>query len=392
MTLKVYNASATELDDPSLNNSWRNLESRQTYHVKYVLPSGLALSIRNLNMTANTTINPQFVATYSGMMPSSTTTGSYAIALNTTGLSFDYVEITLPLSSSAANRILHCTDWNYATALCSSWESNPTSSYTGIFNSTHFVFNVTSFDAYMAGVYTAPATSSSPAATTASVSGGNSGGSGFNYLPVQPDHGKLSISSYPAYMTAEQGQQVSYTFTLKNVGNATLHDVKVAIKGINLGWFSLEPGTVRTVSELKADEEQIFTLKVRLPADAVPQTYRLTLNATSDDNSVNAVSSVFEVLEKAKAEPISSIVAASVVAASANKVKPEVKVQAGGLTPAMVTELPSDLTPTGKGVAFSLYGGSSLLLLGIARRSRRMHKLHAAHLMTAHRSGRGKKQ
>lgn len=392
VTVHVRDGTGDASSNFELNSSVTSKEFvfdwERKYDITYLHPAGNTLELRNAALTMNATVNPQFVDSYSGMLPSSTTMASYVIALNTTGLSFDSAEITILLSSAAANRILHCLNWDYSTAVCSSWESNSTSSYNGTFNSTHFVFNVTSFDAYMAGVYTVPPTtdaSSNPEATTApgSAGRGNSGSSD-STAPSVEHRGKLSLLDYPAYMNAEQGGgQVSYTFVLKNIGNGTLHDVKLAITGIAQGWFSLEP---REVSELNADTEQIFILKVHLPAGAAPKNYSLVLNAASDEGSLDAVSSVFEVLEKSQNEPIPEI---------ANDVEPgngeEVHANGGGPTPADVAEIPSDLTPAGRGVGISLVGGSGLLFWRTTRRRRRMHKLHKAHLMAAH-SAMGKKQ
>lgn len=193
-------------------------------------------------------------------------------------------------------------------------------------------------------------------------------------------------------MNAEQGKQGSYTFTVKNIGNTTLHGVKLKIDGLNPAWFSLEPGTV---SELNADEVHIFTLTVRPPADTAPKKYSLTLNATSDDGVNAMASSVFEVVtEKAKAK--------STLIADVNNSVADVKPSGNKVqdTPAPTTTptTPWDANPLQMDrVGFFLIGGSGLLFWRATIRRRKMHKLHdETHLMAVRNSpsasGNDKKQ
>lgn len=136
-----------------------------------------------------------------------------------------------------------------------------------------------------------------------SSSGG--GGSGYSapsssgavsYFAIQPERGKLSISQYPTYIDAEQDELMFQTITVKNTGNATLHDVKLALEGMDLSWFSVNPGKV---SELAAGSEQTFIMKIKPLADAAAKKYILMLRAVSDE-SIDEASSVFELIEKTK--------------------------------------------------------------------------------------------
>lgn len=178
-TIRIYNDTNEILPESGLNDTNPNIEQdisdENKYYVLYTLNTGHRLLLRNIALSTNITIDPQFVDVYSGMLPSSTTASSYAIALNASNISFDSAEITLPVSGTP-NKILHCLSWDFASAACSSWISSDLSAYNYTLSGGNLTFNITSFDAYMAGTYTAPSTTSS------SPSGGSSGGGKSNAM------------------------------------------------------------------------------------------------------------------------------------------------------------------------------------------------------------------
>ncbi len=158
-TIRLYNETKNIIPDFKVNNTNPSknvlIEHNKRYNIDFILPKGPALTIRNLKLTKNATISPQFVDIYTAALPSSTTARSYAVALNDTNLSYDTAQIILPISG-AVNRILHCTNWNFSTAVCYNWKSNPLSDYNYTINGSNLTFNVTGFDAYLAAEYIAP--------------------------------------------------------------------------------------------------------------------------------------------------------------------------------------------------------------------------------------------
>jgi len=152
--IKIYKEGFI-FDEGILNttNKWKevkNLEEESEVDIEYELPSKVKLRIRNLNMTKNLTLVPVFVSNYTGELLSFVSIKSSVIALNDSGLNYEGSEITLPISGSI-NRILHCVNWNFSSSNCLQWQLHNLSDYNHTLNSTHIIFNVSSFDAYGAG-------------------------------------------------------------------------------------------------------------------------------------------------------------------------------------------------------------------------------------------------
>jgi len=57
----------------------------------------------------------------------------------------------LPKNGGEVNSILHCTDWNFSSSNCNSWEVNETSDYDYRETPNYMIFNVTGFDAFGGG-------------------------------------------------------------------------------------------------------------------------------------------------------------------------------------------------------------------------------------------------
>lgn len=136
-----------------------------TLEVSTPLPSGsLNLILNDLNTTDNMQIDLQTIDHYSGALPEKDITGNVfaydyienitpVIALDDSLLSYDHASLTIPKNNLNISKILHCTDWNFGTRACNTWEVNDTADYPGFGeNSTHFWFNTTSFDSFGGGV------------------------------------------------------------------------------------------------------------------------------------------------------------------------------------------------------------------------------------------------
>ncbi len=188
-TLKIYNStfsSVTQLNDTVTSQM---LEENKNYSLLYTLPSGLALDIRDLNVTANLTIEPILIDSYAGSLPGYQGLRSAVLALNDSLLAYGRAELTLPLNGTV-NRILHCLSFNFSSFNCTSWESSLVSDFSAFSNSTTLKFNVTGFDAYAGSWYDPPTTPTPTPTSTSSApaagGGGGGGGGGGAGAPVVP--------------------------------------------------------------------------------------------------------------------------------------------------------------------------------------------------------------
>jgi len=130
------------------------LAINQRYDIETItpLPGGnLTARIKDLNITGNLTIKPQVVGDYPGKMPWKIENVTAIYALNDTGLSYNLTELYIPKNGLNISSVVHCVNWNFATANCSQWEVNATEDYNMSENSTHIWFNVTDFTAFGGG-------------------------------------------------------------------------------------------------------------------------------------------------------------------------------------------------------------------------------------------------
>ena len=104
-----------------------------------------------VNITQDFQINPQIVENYTGNIPSGIANLTSIYAQEDLPLGYEYAQLTIPKDNLNVTYILHCTDWNFASANCNSWEVNKSSDYNMEENSTHIWFNVTEFEAYAGG-------------------------------------------------------------------------------------------------------------------------------------------------------------------------------------------------------------------------------------------------
>jgi len=253
-TIRIYNRTSVILPDFKLNQTFKSkyLELEEDkYHIKFKLPTGQILELKNLTANKNLTVDPQFVDSYTGTLPSSTTAKSYVVALNDTELTYDYAEITLPVTGTV-NRILHCTSWNFTTATCSSWESHQLSEYNYTLNSTHLIFNATNFDAYLAGYYEAPTTPSQGSSGGGSSGGGGAAPQGVTSFSVAPEDIIIKISvnlkssvvspslAVEKISTVPEPLKTAYQYfniTPKNFDNSKLENATIEFK-VNKSWIN----------------------------------------------------------------------------------------------------------------------------------------------------------
>ena len=160
---KVSSATLTPSSASFTDNIAENYN--YTLEVSSPLSSGsLNLILNNLNITDNLQIDLQTIEYYTGALPENDITGPVfaynyienitpVIALDDSQLTYNYASLTIPKNNLNISKILHCTDWNFGTKTCNTWEVNETADYSGFNeNSTHFWFNATSFDSFGGGV------------------------------------------------------------------------------------------------------------------------------------------------------------------------------------------------------------------------------------------------
>lgn len=134
-----------------------NLNFNENYMIvitKNVSIYNMTVKIIKINITDNMNITAQIVESYSGTQPSTAILATSVFALNDTGLSYENVTLYIPNNGKNINKILHCMNWDFTTSSCinaANWTVNATSDYNMKQNSTHFYFNVSSFDGYGGG-------------------------------------------------------------------------------------------------------------------------------------------------------------------------------------------------------------------------------------------------
>ncbi|MEA1925149.1 MAG: NEW3 domain-containing protein [Candidatus Altiarchaeota archaeon] len=106
--------------------------------------------LKSVNMTQSMKLTSQVVDNYLGTPPKNIdVTALYA--QEDLSVPYSHAEITLPKNQNNITAIVHCTSWDFALVDCSSWEVANTTEYNMQENSTHFWFNVSSFDSFGGG-------------------------------------------------------------------------------------------------------------------------------------------------------------------------------------------------------------------------------------------------
>ena len=274
----IHNFNATNPTTPI------DFDSGNTYRIKYNV-TNMILDIRNIVILDNYTISPQFVNTYIGLLPAYTKSRSRVIALNDSELIGYHAELTFPTDGSV-NRILHCINWNFTSNTCNYWKSNKTTDYNAINTNNKIKFNVTSFDAYMLGFHTEPATCSdktkngdetaidcggSCSSCTIISYGGGSGG-GTTYVPEVPytDTKSAKIISYPGKIELSANSTLNFQIIIKNTGNLALDNLFIDISN---AWFKFE----RKRISIGVDESEAIPIKVKIPILTMSGEYPITI-------------------------------------------------------------------------------------------------------------------
>ncbi|MBU0649481.1 hypothetical protein KJ969_05305, partial [Patescibacteria group bacterium] len=156
--ISIKNQSGTELSTITLGGSINNLTDvliyNRIYDVEQTIPlasGNMRVVLQDLNITNNLNLGPQVVANYTDGKPSIIDNVTPLYALDDSGLDFAVAELIIPKAGSSIDQILHCVSWSYSNANCTSWEVNETDDFNVEENSTHFWFNVTSFDTFGGG-------------------------------------------------------------------------------------------------------------------------------------------------------------------------------------------------------------------------------------------------
>ena len=156
---------SSEILTQSLTSFVDNVAENYNYTLEITSPvsDNMWLTLNNINITGNLQIDVQSVEGYSGTLPQNDILESAfaynyicnvtpIIALDDSSLLYEYARLVIPKSGLNISNILHCTDWNFATKECNSWDVNETSDYVDFGeNTTHIWFNTTSFDSFGGG-------------------------------------------------------------------------------------------------------------------------------------------------------------------------------------------------------------------------------------------------
>ncbi|MEM5828129.1 MAG: hypothetical protein QW197_01325 [Candidatus Aenigmatarchaeota archaeon] len=151
---KLFDKFGNELISSNTPYS-RNLEYLENYSIQIsskIYNDYLIFYIHHINISNDLNLTIQIVKNYSGYLPKKVKNVSTIIAFNDTNISYSYSTIYIPKEGLSPNKILHCTNWNFVLANCSSWEILDFKDLNAQENYTHVWFNVTKFEAYALAV------------------------------------------------------------------------------------------------------------------------------------------------------------------------------------------------------------------------------------------------
>ncbi|UCG95907.1 MAG: DNRLRE domain-containing protein [archaeon] len=151
--IRLYNSTGSLITEGQGNIS-TDVDAYELYDIslRTELSSGFQETyLKNVNISDNLNITSQIVETYTGTFPQGISNVTPVYAQKELNVNYDYATLCIPKAGVNVSHIAHCTNWDYKTSNCSSWEVNETSDYNMQENSTHIWFNVTEFDAYGGG-------------------------------------------------------------------------------------------------------------------------------------------------------------------------------------------------------------------------------------------------
>ncbi|MEM5853615.1 MAG: hypothetical protein QXG39_00720 [Candidatus Aenigmatarchaeota archaeon] len=99
--------------------------------------------------------------------------------------------------------------------------------------------------------------------------------------PVFPVIGFPELSlEYPSYIEFYQGEKKLINVTVKNIGNASIHNLKLHISTSSLIDVTIQP---KQVSILKPNESLIFIISIQIPQDLPEGTYPFEFETMNDE-------------------------------------------------------------------------------------------------------------
>ncbi|MFA5142452.1 MAG: LamG domain-containing protein [Candidatus Woesearchaeota archaeon] len=148
--IKLYDRNKYLLDSYMINASNPFQTQKVVRGDKYSLlftENKSSLYLKELNVTVNYTIAPQF--TISNSMPNQAKQLSQVIALDS-GYNFTEANLTIPFDGVTIDKICYCSAWVTANSTCTgnAWTCNNKENYNYGNNGTHFWIKVNSFSAY----------------------------------------------------------------------------------------------------------------------------------------------------------------------------------------------------------------------------------------------------
>lgn len=151
-TIKIINESG--IIASGNGHIFVNLTLNRNYTIEFlenITTQNLLVRIIDLNITEGINITSQIVKSYSKNMPQSIRNVTSIFAMNDTNLNYSYATLFIPKEGIKVDKIIHCTNWNFSSSNCNSWEINNTSDYYLEENSTHIWFNVSHFQGFGGG-------------------------------------------------------------------------------------------------------------------------------------------------------------------------------------------------------------------------------------------------
>ncbi|RLE46439.1 hypothetical protein DRJ25_04175 [Candidatus Woesearchaeota archaeon] len=196
------------------------------------------INVINQNLIGLKPFRQQLIMNYYGRLPEGISKITPIFAFDDKAYNFSQAKIVLPKNNLRVDYILHCTDWNFTTQVCYSWEVKKPSYYNGFGeNKTHFWFYTKHFDSYTAG-----------------------------------DAVDLKVENISFNTTSPiEGQNITVTVNVSNTGNASIDSVELQLN------ISLWNGTAWV---LKHSEEKNTSIGINdsnttdFYWTAVPGTYK----------------------------------------------------------------------------------------------------------------------
>jgi len=144
-------------------------------------------------------------------------------------------------------------------------------------------------------------TAPSVVSETPSQNGGGSSGGGTRVRPIEEitgdvifDQNKLiQVIEYPDNIIISSEENLTKEFIVKNTGNKTLHNMKITISGLPLGFYSITPNSV----DIGVMNTQSYKIVFTPTGDSNKYLFKFII---SSDESYNEENSILQVINKDK--------------------------------------------------------------------------------------------